>query len=103
MAMMYATQQQVIVALTEVGEVDLAARLERCMTGRRERRSGSGWPHICRSAVCAWCYPTLKPSTQTRYRTEDLFYRENRRPRQLPTGPRYAAYPWPHGRSPMGD
>ena len=55
MAMMYAAQQEVIVALTEVGEVDLAGRLERCMTARRERRGGDGWPFTCRSAACVWC------------------------------------------------
>jgi hypothetical protein len=52
MAMAYATQQQVIVALTEGGEVDLAERLERCMTARRDRRGGDGWPSACRSAAC---------------------------------------------------
>jgi hypothetical protein len=55
MAAMYAAQQEVIVALNEVGEVDLAGRLERCATARRERRGGDGWPHICRSAACVWC------------------------------------------------
>jgi hypothetical protein len=59
MTMMYAAQQQVIVALTEVGEVDLAGRLERCMTARRERRGGDGWPFTCRSAACVWCRPSL--------------------------------------------
>jgi hypothetical protein len=52
MGMMYLAQQQVIVALTEVGEVDLADRLERCMTARCERRGGDGWPFTCRSAAC---------------------------------------------------
>jgi hypothetical protein len=37
MATMYATQQEVIVALTEVDEVDLAGRLGRCMSARRSR------------------------------------------------------------------
>jgi hypothetical protein len=55
MATMYAAQQQVIVALTEVGEVDLADRLDRCMTARHERRGGDGWPFTCRSAACVWC------------------------------------------------
>jgi hypothetical protein len=55
MPMMYATQQQVVVALTEIGEVDLADRLERCMTARRERRGSDGWPFTCRSAACVWC------------------------------------------------
>ena len=55
MAMAYPAQQQVIVALTEVGEVDLADRLERCMTARRSRHNGDGWPFTCRSAGCVWC------------------------------------------------
>jgi hypothetical protein len=55
MAIMYAAQQQVIAALTEVGDLDLADRLERCMTARHERRGGDGWPRICRSAACVWC------------------------------------------------
>jgi hypothetical protein len=55
MAMMYAAQQEVIVALTEVGEPDLANRLERCVTARHERRGGDGWPFTCRSAACLWC------------------------------------------------
>jgi hypothetical protein len=55
MAMMYAAQQQVIVALRSIGEPDPADRLERCMTARRERRGGDGWPFTCRSAACVWC------------------------------------------------
>jgi hypothetical protein len=55
MAMMYAAQEEVIVALTEVGEVDLAGRLERCAAARRERRGGDSWPFSCRSAGCVWC------------------------------------------------
>jgi hypothetical protein len=55
-ATMYTAQQQVIVALTEVGQSDLADRLDRCMTARRDRRSGDGWPFICRTAAaCVWC------------------------------------------------
>ena len=54
MAMMSA-QQEVIVALRGIGELDLADRLERCMTARRERRGGDGWPYTCRSAACVWC------------------------------------------------
>ena len=62
MAMMYATaQQQVIAALCGIGEPDLADRLERCMTARRERRGGDGWPFTCRSAACVWCRPTDDP------------------------------------------
>ncbi len=55
MATMYATQQEVIVALTEVDEVDLAGRLGRCMSARRSRHNGDGWPFTCRSAACVWC------------------------------------------------
>jgi hypothetical protein len=36
-----------------IGEIDLADRLEHCMTVRRERRGGDGWPRLCRSAACA--------------------------------------------------
>ena len=46
MAMMYAAQQEVIAALPKVGEPDLADRLERCMTVRRDRRGGDGWPTL---------------------------------------------------------
>ena len=53
--MAYVAQQQVIVAFTEVGEPDLADRLERCMTARRDRRRCDGWPFTCRSAACVWC------------------------------------------------
>ena len=55
MATMYAAQQEVIAALRSIGEPDLADRLERCMTARRERRGGDGWPFTCRSAACVWC------------------------------------------------
>jgi hypothetical protein len=55
MATMYSAQQAVITALRSIGEVDLADRLERCMTARRERRGGDGRPFTCRSAACAWC------------------------------------------------
>jgi hypothetical protein len=41
---MYATQEEVIVALHAIGEVDLADRLERCMTARRDLRGGDGRP-----------------------------------------------------------
>jgi len=61
MAMMYAAQQDVIVALRVTGDTDLAVRLERCMTARRERHGGDGWPRTCRSAGCAWCrLPTMR-------------------------------------------
>ncbi len=55
MAMMYVAQQEVIAALYVIGEPNLADRLERCMTARRERRGGDGWPFTCRSAACVWC------------------------------------------------
>jgi hypothetical protein len=55
MSAMYATQQQVIAALRSIGDLDLADRLERCMTARHERRGGDGWPYSCRSAACVWC------------------------------------------------
>ena len=55
MAMMYAAEAEVIEALHAIDEPDLAGRLERCMTARRERRGGDGWPFTCRSAACVWC------------------------------------------------
>ena len=55
MAMAYATQEEVVAALRAIGEPDLAHRLERCMTARRERRGGDGWPFSCRSSACVWC------------------------------------------------
>jgi hypothetical protein len=55
MEMAYAAQEEVIVALHAIGDYDLANRLERCMTARRERHHGDGWPRTCRSAACVWC------------------------------------------------
>jgi hypothetical protein len=55
MAMAYADQQGVIATLTEIGDPDLTARLERCMKAHRERHFGDGWPYSCRSAACIWC------------------------------------------------
>jgi hypothetical protein len=55
MATMYVTQGEVIAALRSIGETDLVARLDRCMTARHERRGGDGWPYSCRSAACVWC------------------------------------------------
>jgi hypothetical protein len=55
MAEMYAAQDEVIEVLRATGDFDLADRLERCMTARRERHHGDGWPSTCRSAACAWC------------------------------------------------
>jgi hypothetical protein len=55
MAKAYAAQEEVIAALRSIGEPDLAERLEDCTTTRLLRHSGSGWPHICRSAACVWC------------------------------------------------
>ncbi len=59
MAMAYVAQEEVIVALRAIGETDLATRLERCATARRERHGGDGWPRTCRSIACAWCRPPL--------------------------------------------
>jgi hypothetical protein len=55
MEMAYIAQQEVIDALRSVGDADLAVRLERCMTARRERHYGDGWPFSCRSSACLWC------------------------------------------------
>jgi hypothetical protein len=55
MTVMYIAQQEVIAVLYVIGEVDLADRFERCMTARRERRGGDGWPFSCRSVACVWC------------------------------------------------
>jgi hypothetical protein len=55
MEIAYATQQGVIAALYEIGDPDLAVRLERCMTARQRRHYGDGWPYSCRSAACVWC------------------------------------------------
>ena len=55
MAKAYAAQEEVIAALRSNGDHDLAERLEDCVTTRLARHSGSGWPHICRSAACVWC------------------------------------------------
>jgi hypothetical protein len=67
MAMKYAAQDEVIVALRFIGESDLAGRLERCMTARRERRGGDGWPFTCRSAACFWCCPAMNPIMPVRH------------------------------------
>ncbi len=48
-------QQEVIATLYEIGDPDLAVRLERCMTARLERHYGDGWPYSCRSSTCFWC------------------------------------------------
>jgi hypothetical protein len=62
MAMAYTAQQEVIAVLYVIGESDLAGRLERCMTVRRDRRGGDGWPFTCRSAACVWCRrPLIRP------------------------------------------
>src|SRR6478609_9106209 len=55
MARAFAAQEAVIVALRGIDEPDLADRLERCITARRERRGGDGWPFTCRSPACEWC------------------------------------------------
>jgi hypothetical protein len=55
MATKYAAQQVVIATLRSIGDPDLADRLERCATARRDRRGGDGWPFTCRSSACEWC------------------------------------------------
>jgi hypothetical protein len=55
MELAYIVQQEVIDALYEIGERDLAVRLDNCMTARRERHYGDGWPYSCRSPACFWC------------------------------------------------
>ena len=55
MEMAYTVQQEVIAALYEIGDTDLAARLERCMAARQQRHYGDGWPYSCRSSACFWC------------------------------------------------
>ena len=48
MAMAYAAQEKVIVALRTIGVADLVVRLEHCMTARRSRHNGDGWLFTCR-------------------------------------------------------
>jgi hypothetical protein len=55
MEITYVAQQEIIVALYEIDDPDLATRLERCMTARCERHYGDGWPYSCRTAACLWC------------------------------------------------
>jgi hypothetical protein len=55
MARMHADQEAIIAALYGIADPDLADRLERCVTARRDRRGGDGWPFTCRSAACVWC------------------------------------------------
>jgi hypothetical protein len=55
MEIAYAAQAEVIATLYEIGDRDLANRLERCMTARQQRHYGNGWRHSCRSAACIWC------------------------------------------------
>jgi hypothetical protein len=55
MEMAYINQQEVIAALDEIGDVDLADRLQRCMNARQQRHYGDGWPYSCRSSACVWC------------------------------------------------
>ena len=55
MEISYTEQQQIITALRDSGNSDLADRLQRCMTARRERHYGDGWPYCCRSSACIWC------------------------------------------------
>jgi hypothetical protein len=42
MATMFAAQEEIIVTLRGIDESDLATRLERCMTARRDQRGGDG-------------------------------------------------------------
>jgi hypothetical protein len=51
----YIVQQEVIATLNEIGEPDLADRIQRCMTARQQRQFGDGWPYSCRTAACYWC------------------------------------------------
>jgi hypothetical protein len=55
MEMVYVTQAEVIATLCEIGDDDLAIRLQRCMTARRERHYCGGWPYSCRTSACFWC------------------------------------------------
>jgi hypothetical protein len=55
MDMAYIAQQEVIAALCEIGDPDLTARLQRCMSARQQRHYGDGWPYSCRSSACFWC------------------------------------------------
>jgi hypothetical protein len=55
MTAMYAAHQELIAAQQAMGDFDLAERLDRCMTARRPRHYGDGWPFTCQSAACAWC------------------------------------------------
>jgi hypothetical protein len=55
MEIAYIVQQEVIATLYEIGDPDLAGRLERCMTARQQRHYGTGWPFSCRSSACLWC------------------------------------------------
>ena len=48
-------QRAVIDALLLINELDLAARLGRCMTAHRSRHHGAGRPFSCQSAACVWC------------------------------------------------
>ena len=55
MEMAYIAQHEVIAALYENGNPDLADFLRRCMTARQQRHYGDGWPYSCRSPACFWC------------------------------------------------
>jgi hypothetical protein len=55
MELSYANQRDVIAILYEIGDSDLADRLQRCMTARQQRHYGDGWPYSCRSPACFWC------------------------------------------------
>jgi hypothetical protein len=55
MEMAYTVQQEVIAVVLEIGDHDLAVRLQRCMNARQQRHYGDGWPYSCRSSACFWC------------------------------------------------
>ena len=55
MEISYTQQQKIIAFLYGIGDDDLAARLDRCMTARQQRHYGDGWPFSCRSSACFWC------------------------------------------------
>jgi hypothetical protein len=55
MEIAYASQQEVIAILYEIGDPDLANRLERCMTARQLRHYGDGWAYSCRTPACLFC------------------------------------------------
>lgn len=53
--MAFDRQREMIHGLHDIGEIELADRLDTCMASRRNRYSGDGWPWLCRSVACVWC------------------------------------------------